>query len=57
MATARIRGPAAPMPWSSRPASIMVKFTAKIDTSEPRRKMPKPAYMGGFRPRLSERGP
>lgn len=52
-----MRGPAAPKPCRTRPSSIKVKSVVKAQMSPPAMKQPKPAYIAGLRPVLSEIGP
>ena len=49
-ATVTLRGPAAPRPWSTRPASMTVKSVARIDIRQPRMNSSSPAWIAGLRP-------
>ena len=57
MAVPTMRGPAAPKPCSTRPMIITLKSVVRAQMRPPRMKQPKPAYIAGLRPVLSEIGP
>ena len=58
MAMATMRGPAAPKPCRTRPASIMVVKSCGEGADESAdNEEPMPAYIAGLRPVLSEIGP
>lgn len=51
------RGADMPTPCRIRPNNIMRKLVEETDIKEPMMNKEYPAYMDGFRPVLSERGP
>ena len=52
-----VLGAERPIPCKILPAIIISKLVAKIQIKLAREKTVKPAYIAGFRPKLSDKGP